>query len=81
MNEESVVYVGVDAAKAQHTVAIAESGRSSEVRYVGEIETTPAAVERFVRKLAQASSAALLLRSRPNRLWALPPACCAWPCL
>jgi transposase len=53
MNEDSVVYVGVDAAKAKHAVAIAESGRSGEVRYVGEIETTPAAVERFVRKLAR----------------------------
>ena len=52
MNEDSVVYVGVDAAKAKHAVAIAESGRSGEVRYVGEIDTTPAAVERFVRKLA-----------------------------
>ena len=53
MNEDSVVYVGVDVAKAKHAVAIAESGRSGEVRYVGEIETTPAAVERFVRKLAR----------------------------
>jgi transposase len=53
MNEDSVVYVGVDAAKAKHAIAIAESGRSGEVRYVGEIETTPAAVERFVRKLAR----------------------------
>ncbi len=53
MNEDSVVYVGVDAAKAKHAVAIAESGRSGEVRYVGEIETTPAAVERFVRRLAR----------------------------
>jgi len=53
MNEDSVVYVGVDVAKAKHAVAVAESGRSGEVRYVGEIETTPAAVERFVRKLAR----------------------------
>ncbi len=53
MNEDSVVYVGVDAAQAKHAVAMAESGRSGEVRYVGEIETTPAAVERFVRKLAR----------------------------
>jgi hypothetical protein len=38
MNEDSVVYVGVDAAKAKHAIAIAESGRSGEVRYVGEID-------------------------------------------
>jgi transposase len=53
MNEDSVVYVGVDVAKAKHAIAVAESGRSGEVRYVGEIETNPAAVERFVRKLAR----------------------------
>jgi len=51
MREDSVVYVGVEAAKAKHAIAIAEGGRSGEVRYVGEIEATPAAVERFVRKL------------------------------
>ncbi len=53
MTEDSVVYVGVDAAKAKHAIAVAESGRGGEVRYVGEIETAPAAVERFVRKLAR----------------------------
>jgi transposase len=51
MREDSVVYVGVEAAKAKHAIAIAEGGQSGEVRYVGEIEATPAAVERFVRKL------------------------------
>jgi hypothetical protein len=51
MREDSVVYVGVEAAKAKHAIAIAEGGRSGEVRYVGEIEATPAAVERFGRKL------------------------------
>ena len=51
MREDNVVYVGVDAAKAKHAIAIAEGGRGGEVRYLGEIEATPAAVERFVRKL------------------------------
>lgn len=51
MREDSVVYVGVEAAKAKHAIAIAEGGQSGEVRYVGEIEATPAAVERFGRKL------------------------------
>jgi transposase len=37
--------------KAKHAIAIAESGRDGEVRNFGEIEATPAAVERFVRKL------------------------------
>jgi transposase len=51
MEEDSVVYIGVDVSKAKHAIAIAESGRDGEVRYFGEIEATPAAVERFVGKL------------------------------
>jgi hypothetical protein len=51
MRDDSVIYVGVDVAKEKHAVAVAEGGRSGEVRYLGEIEATPAAVERLVRKL------------------------------
>jgi transposase len=51
MEENNVFYVGVDVSKAKHAIAIAEGGRNGEVRYFGEIEATPAAVERFVRKL------------------------------
>lgn len=50
MTEDSVFYVGVDVSKAKHAIAIAEGGRDG-VRYFGEIEATPAAVERLVRKL------------------------------
>ena len=42
-----------DLSKAKHAAAIAESDRIGEVRYFGEIEATPAAVERFVRKLGK----------------------------
>ncbi|WP_349368220.1 IS110 family transposase [Salinarimonas sp.] len=51
MGEDSTVFVGVDVAKEKHAVAVAEGGRTGEVRYLGEIEATPAAVERLVRKL------------------------------
>ena len=51
MDDDSTVFVGFDVSKAKHAVAIAEPGRTGEVRYFGEIETSPAAVERFVRKL------------------------------
>ncbi|RWG77392.1 MAG: IS110 family transposase, partial [Mesorhizobium sp.] len=51
MTEDSVFYVGVDVSKAKHAIAAAEGGRDGEVRYFGEIEATPAAVERLVRKL------------------------------
>src|SRR5215207_8100065 len=51
MDHNSVVYVGVDAAKAKHAVALAEGSRNGEVRYLGEIDTSPAAIERLVHKL------------------------------
>jgi transposase len=33
-------------------VAIADVGREGEIRYLGEIDSSPAAVERIIRKLA-----------------------------
>jgi len=45
-------FVAFDVAKAKHSVAIAASGRGGEVRFLGEIENTPAAVERIIKKLA-----------------------------
>src|SRR5215212_1105454 len=52
MDHHSVAYVGFDTSKTKHAVAVAEGGREGEVRYLGEIETAPAAVERLLRKLA-----------------------------
>lgn len=52
MGEHSVGYVGIDTAKLHNAVAIAEAGRSGEVRYLGEFENTPAATSKLVRKLA-----------------------------
>ena len=34
-------------------MAVAEGGREGEVRYLGEIEAAPAAVERLLRKAAE----------------------------
>lgn len=52
MKKYSEVFVGVDAAKRKHAVAIADSGRDGEVRYLGEIESSPARVEKVLGKLA-----------------------------
>ena len=52
MAEDSTVFVGIDAAKAKHAVAIAEPGRSGEVRYLGEIEASPEAVRKLIARLA-----------------------------
>ena len=53
MGEHSEVYVAFDTAKLKHAVAIAEGGRAGELRFLGEIENRPAAIERLIRKLAR----------------------------
>lgn len=47
------LFVGLDVAKDRHAVAIAESGRNGEVRYLGEISSDSASVRRLVRKLTR----------------------------
>ena len=51
MQEDSEVYVGLDTSKLKISVALAEAGRDGEVRFLGDIDSTPEAVERLVRKL------------------------------
>src|SRR3974390_3418837 len=45
-------FVGIDTSKLRNAVAIADAGRGGEVRFLGEIENTPAATAKLVRKLA-----------------------------
>ena len=52
MGEDSAAYVAFDTAKLRHAVAIAEDGRTGEVRFLGEIESTEAATVKLVKKLA-----------------------------
>ena len=52
MGEDSTAFVGIDAAKAKHAVALAEPGRRGEVRYLGEIEASPEAVRTLLARLA-----------------------------
>src|SRR5438067_4267392 len=51
MKQYSEAFIGFDTAKKKHAVAIAGVGRESEIRYLGEIDSSPAAVERMIRKL------------------------------
>lgn len=51
MDEHSEVFVGLDVAKVRHAVAVADSGRQGEVRYLGEIDADPASVRRMVARL------------------------------
>jgi len=52
MRNDSEAYVAFDSSKLRNAVAIAEGGRTGEVRFVGEIENTEAATIRLVQKLA-----------------------------
>ena len=52
MSDHSEAFVAFDTSKLRHAVAIAEAGRTGEVRFLGEIETMEAATVKLVRKLA-----------------------------
>jgi len=59
MRDHSEAFVAFDTSKLRNAVAVAEAGRSGEVRYLGEIDSTPAATVKLVKKLA----------SKYDRLW------------
>ena len=51
MGQSSELFIGIDTSKLSNAVAIAESGRGGEIRYLGEIATTDGAVRKLVAKL------------------------------
>jgi transposase len=53
MGEYSEAYVAFDTSKTKHAVAIADGGRRGEVRFLGDVASSPARVERLTRKLAE----------------------------
>jgi transposase len=52
MSDHSEAFVAFDTSKLRNAVAIADGGRTGEVRFLGEIENTGAATAKLVRKLA-----------------------------
>jgi transposase len=52
MGDHNEAYVAFDTSKLRNAVAIAEGGRTGEVRFFGEIENTDAATIKLVDKLA-----------------------------
>lgn len=52
MTDHSEAFVAFDTSKLRHAVAIADVGRTGEVRFLGEIETTEAATVKLVKKLS-----------------------------
>ena len=53
MENDSIAYIALDTSKLRNAVAIAAEGRDGEVRYLGEIDNTPTATGKLVRKLAK----------------------------
>ncbi|CAN7771351.1 hypothetical protein LJR245_007551 [Rhizobium leguminosarum] len=45
-------FVGIDVAKLKNAIAIAESGRNGEIRYVGEVEASDASMRRIIQRIA-----------------------------
>ena len=52
MSDHSEAFVAFDTSKLRNAVAIADGGRGDEPRFLGEIDNTPAATAKLVRKLA-----------------------------
>ena len=72
MGKYSEVFVGIDTAEKKHAVAVADAGRDGETRYLGEIDSAPATVERVIKKVGkQVREGTDLLRSWTNGLSAL----------
>ena len=52
MSNHSEAFVAFDTSKLRNAVAIADSSRTGEVRFLGEIDNTEAATAKLVKKLA-----------------------------
>jgi transposase len=52
MGRDGEAFIAFDTSKLKNAVAVADGGRDGEVRYLGEIENTPDATRRLVKKLA-----------------------------
>src|ERR1700737_3219489 len=52
MSNHSEAFVAFDSSKLRNAVAIADSGRTGEIRFLGEIENSTTATAKLVRKLA-----------------------------
>ena len=52
MTNHSEAFIAFDTSKLRNAVAIAQAGRSGEVRFIGEIENSGTATAKLVRKLA-----------------------------
>src|SRR6516225_3585657 len=77
MQQYTEAFVGIDTAKKKHALAIADPGRDGETRYLGEIDSAPAAVQRMIQKLARRyEKLYFCYEAGPDGIWSLPPGAC-----
>ena len=53
MGKYSEAFVAFDVAKKKHAVAVAEGGRTGEVRFLGDVENSPLPIERTIKRLTE----------------------------
>jgi hypothetical protein len=52
VGHHSEAFIGIDTAKLRNAIAVAETGRNGEVRYLGEVDAREGATRKLVAKLA-----------------------------
>ncbi|GEC59390.1 hypothetical protein ABIF38_002961 [Bradyrhizobium japonicum] len=52
MADYGEAFVGIDVAKLKNAIAIAETGREGEVRFIGEVDASATAMRRVVERIA-----------------------------
>ncbi len=72
MGEYSEAFVAFDVAKKKHAVAIAEGGRTGEVRLVGEVENSPAAIAQTIKKLGKKCTSPWIIAWERHAFSAIP---------
>ena len=77
MGKYSEVFVAFDVAKKKHAFAIAEGGRTGEVRFLGDVENSPLPIERTGRydRLDICFEAGLMGYGLYRQIQALAPEC------
>lgn len=53
MNEDSVIFIGLDTSKLKISVAVADGVRNGEMRFYGDISSEPVSVAAMVKRLSK----------------------------
>ncbi len=67
MERSTEIFVGIDVSKARNAIAVATEGRSGEVRYVGEVDSSVDSMRRLIKRIYEQRRQSVPL----NRLWGL----------